>query len=312
MMKRQFFSVLCILLILLTACESGPQIAPLQPAARTPTPKFTPTNTPTPAPTWTPTPPPTPTPIPPLVVRVTWPEEVSALEPPHVIVDVTQPQDVAPDIAINAKIYDPTATVYATFDLVRQNGNRYSSMTPLTLSLDAPEGHWWLVVRVDTELDVVGERMLPFTPAPIEFHPLTETLPTGVMVDVPLAFAEVITQGDRYAGGRVWRYGDGEIALWWAPGPTQALRRNNAVVMLEATHDPDAPPEAQLIEQTEWQERTAFLFHEQWPGSQGGAAEAWVIQDKNFWLYVLRVRAVGGETIPPLMREIGATFTFDE
>ena len=217
-----------------------------------------------------------------------------------------------PDVAISAKVYDPRSTIYTTFDLVRQNGNRYVSTTPLQLSLNAAVGHWWLVVHVETELEVVGERMLPFKSVPLEFRALTETLPAGVTLHVPLAFTEVITQGDQFAGGRVWQHGNGEIALWWAPGPTQALRFNNAIVMLEATHDPDAPPEAELVEETEWQERTAFLFREQWPGEQGGPAEAWVIQGSNYWLYVLRIRAVGTETIPALMQEIGTTFAFAE
>lgn len=271
-----------------------------------------PTATFTPMPTWTPTLTPTPTPIPPLIVNVTWPEEVSALEPPFVVADVMLPQGVTADIALSAKIYDPKSTVFTSFDLARQRNNRYVSVAPLELPLDALAGHWWLVVHVETALEVVGERMLPFKPAPIEFRALTETLPSGVNLRVPQAFAEVTAEGDPYAGGRVWQYGKGEIALWWAPGPTEPLLLNNAVVMLEATHDPDAPPEAQLVEETKWQERPAFLFHEEWPGRQGGPAEAWVIQGANYWLYVLRIRAVGVEPIPAVLHEIAATFTFDK
>jgi hypothetical protein len=244
--------------------------------------------------------------------NITWPEEVSALEAPLLIADVTPPQGLTPDIAISAKIYDPTMTVTTTFDLVRQSGRRYVAPAPFQLPLDTPAGHWWLIVHVETELDVVGERMLPFESVPIEFRTLTETLPSGVNLRIPLAFTEVITQGDRYAGGRVWQHGNGEIALWWAPGPTEPLLLNNAVVMLEATHDPDAPPAAELAEETEWQGQTAFLFQEQWSGRQGGPAKVWVIQGPNYWLYVLRIRAVGAETIPVLMQEIAATFTFDE
>ncbi len=307
-MKRQAGILLCVILIVLTGC--GPKMT-VQPPPRMPSATLPPTSTLTPIPTWTPTQTPTPTPIPPLVVSVTWPEQVSALEPPLVIADVTLPQGVAPDIVISAKIYDPTAAVHNTFDLVRQSTSRYVSATPFQLSLDASRGHWWLVVHVETELDIVGERMLAFESAPIEFRALTETLPAGVNLRVPLAFTEVITQGDQYAGGRVWQHGNGEIALWWAPGPTEPLLLNNAVVMLEATHDPDVPPEAELVEETEWHGRTAFLFQEQWPGNQGGPAEAWVIQGKNFWLYVLRIRAVGTETIPSLIDEVAATFAFD-
>lgn len=271
-----------------------------------------PTATLTPMPTWPPTLTPTPTPIPPLVVNITWPEEVSALEAPLVVADVMLPPGVTPDIAISAKIYDPKSKVYTTFDLARQRSNRYVSASPLELPLDTPAGHWWLIVHVETELDVVGERVLPFKSAPIEFRTLTGTLPSGVNLRVPRAFAEVITQGDQYAGGRVWQHGNGEIALWWAPGPTQALRLNNAVVMLEATHDPDAPPTAEFVEETEWQGQTAFLFQEQWPGRQGGPAKAWVIQGSNYWLYVLRIRAVSVDSIPAVLQGVAATFAFTE
>jgi hypothetical protein len=246
-----------------------------------------------------------------LIVSVTWPEQVSALEAPLVIADVTIPQGMTPDIAVSAKVYDPKSAVYTTFDLVRQYSNRYISTVPFQLPLDTLAGRWWLVVHVETELAVTGERMLSFETVPIEFHALTETLPSGVTLHVPLDFNEVSAQGDPYAGGRVWRYGNGEIALWWAPGPTQALRLNNAVVMLEATHDPAAPPEAELVEETEWQERTAFRFHEQWPGRQGGPAETWVIQGPSYRLYVLRIRAVGVNDIPGVLQEIATTFAFN-
>ena len=212
-MKKQYDYVFCVILILLTACGSP---TPIPPTA-TPTTTLTPTATFTPVPTWTPTLTPTPTPIPPLIVSVTWPEEVSALEAPLLIADATLPQGVTADIAMSAKIYDPTATVSTTFDLVRQSGRRYVAPAPFQLPLDTPAGRWWLVVHVETELDVIGERMLAFESVPIEFRTLTETLPSGVNLRVPLAFTEVTAQGDQYAGGRVWRYGNGEIALWWAP-----------------------------------------------------------------------------------------------
>ncbi len=307
-MKRQYYCVLCAILILLTAC--GLQTPPPPPGTPTATP--TPTRTPTPLPTWTPTLTPTPTPIPPLIVSITWPEEVSALEPPLLIADVTLPQGITADIALSAKIYDPTSTVTATFDLVRQSSKRYVAPAPFQLPLDTPAGYWWLIVHVETELEVVGERVLPFKAMPIEFRTLTETLPAGANLRVPLAFTEVITQGDHHAGGRVWRHGKGEIALWWAPGPTEPLLLNNAVVMLETTHDPDAPPEAEFVEETKWQGQIAFLFREQWPGRQGGPAQVRVIQGPDYWLYVLRIRAVGVDPIPPLMEEIAATFAFNE
>jgi hypothetical protein len=106
--------------------------------------------------------------------------------------------------------------------------------------------------------------------------------------------------------------GLGEVALWWAPGPTEALYYNTALVMLEATYDPENTPAIVATETQEWQGRAAFLFHEQWPGYAGGPAEAWVIRDADNWLYVLRMRAVGEDAIPSLARQVGETFTFVE
>ncbi|GAG20068.1 unnamed protein product, partial [marine sediment metagenome] len=205
---------------------------------------------------------------------------------------------------------DPEAQTYGTFDLRWQEGSRYVSDLPLQLPFDPLPGHWWLIVHIETGLLVTGERALGFEPTPIDFRVLTDTLPTGVTMRVPEAFDEVTAQGDQWAGGRAWQYDGGEVALWWAPGPTEELLLNNAVVMLEATHDAENPPEVLSVEQTEWQSRTAFLFRETWPGYKGGPSEVWVIQDEDFWLYVLRVRAVGGESIHTLVREVGATLTF--
>jgi hypothetical protein len=110
----------------------------------------------------------------------------------------------------------------------------------------------------------------------------------------------------------VWRYGGGEIALWWAPGPVEALLLNNAVVLVESTYDLGAPAQVQSVEETEFQGRKAFLFQESWPGTNGGPSEAMVVQGDDYQLYVLRVRAIGGESIPPLLRQVGETFTFVE
>jgi hypothetical protein len=309
-MNRQGYVTFCVCLLLLTAC-AAPQTPPARTATSTPTAAATFTPTGAPAPTWTPTLTATPTPIPPLVVNITWPAEVSALEPPLLSAEVTLPQGSTANVAIQARIFDPAKTI-TTFDLIRQDNWRYVAPAPFQLTLDTPAGHWWLIVHVETDLDVIGERVWAFQSAPLEFHTLTETLPAGVNLRLPLAFTEVAAQGDAYAGGRVWRYGNGEVALWWAPGPTEPLLFNNAVVMLEATHDPGAPPAAEFVEETTWQERTAFLFQEQWAGRQGGPAKVWIIQKADFWLYTLRIRAVGSEMIPPLLEEIATTFAFAE
>jgi hypothetical protein len=186
----------------------------------------------------------------------------------------------------------------------------------IQLPLEPAEGDWHLMVRVQSELHVEGKTRLVFRPAPIRFHDLTDVLPAGVTMRLPQDFVDAAAQGDQWAGGRVWRYRDGEIALWWAPGPVEPLLLNNAIVMLETTHDPGAPPQVLDVEETEWQGQTAFLFQEEWPqdqlGAHGGPAQALVVQGPDYWLYVLRVRTTGGQAIPPLLRQVWNTFAFVE
>jgi hypothetical protein len=96
----------------------------------------------------------------------------------------------------------------------------------------------------------------------------------------------------------------------------EPLLLDNALVMLEATHDPDASPHVLDVEEREWQGRQAYLLHEDWPtdrsGTEGGPAKALVVQGPDYWLYVLRVRTLGGEDIPPLLRQVWETFSFIE
>ena len=245
-------------------------------------------------------------------VSILWPEQVSAMEPAVITVDVVQPYGVRFPIDVSATVMDPEAQTYGTFDLRWQEGTRYAADAPVRFPFEPLPGYWWVIVHVETGLPVSGERALFFEPTPIDFRVLTDTLPIDVTLRIPQAFDEVVALGDQWAGGRVWQYDDGEIALWWAPGPTEDLLLNNAIVMLETTHDDENPPDVLSVEQTEWQGRTAFLFQEMWPDRSGGPSEAWVIQDGDFWLYVLRVRALDGDTIPALMREVGATFAFVE
>jgi hypothetical protein len=37
-----------------------------------------------------------------------------------------------------------------------------------------------------------------------------------------------------------------------------------------------------------------------------------VVQGPDYWLYVVRVRALGSSDIPQLVREVGETFAFTE
>jgi hypothetical protein len=289
--------------MLLAACAPAPPTL-------LPTPARAPSPTPIPSPT------PTATPIPPLALTIRWPEQVSALRPVPIEVRLVPPPGVSVTATVHATVIGPQGIPYWLFDLAPREGNLYTADEMVQFPLEPSEGDWRLMVRVQSTLDVVGERAVVFQPDPIVFRDLTDDLPAGVSLHVPQDFVEMVAQGDPWAGGRVWRYADGELALWWAPGPVKPLLLSNAVVMLEATHDPDAPPRVLGVEETEWQGQTAFLFHEAWPGdlpgAEGGPAEALVVQGPDYWLYVLRVRALGVEAVPPLFRQVWDTFTFIE
>ena len=293
---------LCLLLALLVAC------APATPA---PTSTSTPISTPTliPSPTPTPAPTPTATPVPPLVLTIRWPERVSALRPVPIEVELVPPPGVSVTATVRVAVVDPQGLSRWLFDLTPYEGNLYTAEEWLQLPLEPPEGDWRLLVYVWSDLKVEGDRELVFRPVPVHFRDLADVLPAGADIHVPLDFVEVASQGDQWAGGRVWRYGDDEVALWWAPGPIEPLLLSNAVVMLEATRNSDGQPRVLDVEETEWQGQTAFLFYEDTPGSEGGLAEALVVQGPDYWLYVLQVRALGGETIPPLLRQVWETFT---
>jgi len=328
----RFCLCLCIFMALLTACL--PVVL-----APTPTPTAipTPSVTFTPSPTLLPSPTPTATPIPPLKVTVHWPEQVSALQPVPVEVELIPPPGVSVTATARAIVFDPRGLPYHQFDLMPGQGNMYVAEEPLRLPLEprvrdpdlaeeppestdgSPERNWHLVVSVRSTLAVEGERTLSFRPTPVLFWNLDGVLPAGVDVRVPRDFVEVASQGDPRAGNRAWRYGGGELSLWWAPGPVEPLLLSNAIVMLEATRgpgelSPDARPTSALsdVEETDWQGQTAFLFRESLPGSEGGPVESLVVQGPDYWLYVLQVRALGGESIPPLLRQVGETLTFVE
>lgn len=297
--------VICFLLALLTAC------APATPVP-THTPIPVPTSTLTPSPTPTPTLTPTATPIPPLELSIHWPEQVSALQPVAVEVELVPPPGVSVTATVHATVTGPGGRPRWLIDLMPREGNRYASEELVQFPLESLEGNWRVVVYVQSTLPVAGDRGLIFQPAPIYFHDLANVLPAGVDLRVPQDFVGAMAQGDQWAGRHVWRYGGSEIALWWAPGPTEPLLLNNAVVMLEATYDPDEPPHVLDVEETERQGQTAFLFHEDWPGVNGDLSEALVIQGPDYWLYVLRVRTTDGGAIPPLLRQVRDTFAFVE
>jgi hypothetical protein len=301
-MSRKLIIPIYVALLLLAACV---------PTTPPPTLAFTyvPTFTPTPNSTLAPTP--TITPIPPLVLTIHWPATVSALRSTPIEVELVPPPGIAVSARVHATVKDPDFRSYQDFDLIPRDGNLYVSEDQLQLPLEPAPGDWWLVIDVESDLGLEGARSKFFQPAPIPYRDLTSLLPPVADLRVPQDFSEVQVQGDLTAGGRVWRYESGEVALWWAPGPHKFLSLNTAVVMLEATYGTDAPT-VTATEETEFQGQTAFRFHETWPGSGGGPAETLVVQGPDYWLYVLRVRALGGSDIPKLIREVGETFAFVE
>jgi hypothetical protein len=252
---------------------------------------------------------PTITPIPPLVVTLRWPDQVSALQPVPIEVELAVPPGVDASPTIRAVIFDPKMKRYLDVALSPREGSLYAAAEPLQLPLEPIEGDWWLAIDVGADLPVLGRRTLPFQPTPIRFREMADILPPGIDLLVPEDFMEMAVQGDQVAGGRVWRYGGGEVSVWWAPGPTKPLRYSNAVSMVEATYGTDAPA-VSSSEELEWQGRTAFLFHEEWPGEGGGPGKTLVVQGADFWLYAVRVRATGGETIPQLLEQVWETFAF--
>ncbi|MGC9467647.1 MAG: hypothetical protein ACP5HS_03585 [Anaerolineae bacterium] len=310
-MDRRVHVFVCgLLLLMLMGCgtPAGPTV--------TPAPTRTATPTPTPAPTWTPTPTPTATPIPPAHLEVLWPAMVSPLTPMPIEAALVPPPGLDVRAELSATIMDPEAGVYATYDLAKQEGHRYRAQKMLQLPLEPMPGYWWLIVHVESELPTVGDPARFFEVEPVAFRALTSTLPAAVSLKIPTAFQEVVAQGDTAAGGRVWRHGEGEVSLWWAPGPTEALLVSNALVALEASYAADAryeafpaPPEAVPVV---WDGRPGFEFAESWSDPDPGPGRAWVLQGADHWLYILRIRALGRDDIPPLHEEVAQTFTFVE
>lgn len=312
MRTRKLFILSLCLLWLMAACT------PSTPASPTP-PRATATATLTPTPSATPTVTPTPTPIPPLQVAVRMPQTVSALPPVRVEADLLPPPGVRVAPVVTATVFQPGMTPYATFNLFFESANHYASTTFLQLPLDPTPGDWLVLVYVQSELGLTGQRATTFRAIAPPTRVLSGVLPAAVTLRVPQVFLETSAQGDIAAGSRVWRScenrndqcaGVGDVELWWAPGPAEPLTLDTAQMMLSTTQDAGDPPSIVATEETLWQERTAFLFHEQWPGRKGGPAETWVIQSDDYWLYVLRLRAVGEDSVPDLVRQVGATFAF--
>lgn len=310
--SRVLCAIICFVLVMLAACAPatpvlGPTATLLATPAEIETPK--PPSSPTATVSPTPTPTPTVTPIPPMGLSIAWPENASALQPVPVKVELVPPPGVTVTATVEATVLGPSGQPRWQMTLRSKGGNLYAADELLQLPLEPPEGRWLVVVYVKSALPVIGERHITFQPT-LLFHDLGDAAPAQVGLRVPQDFARLVTGGDRWAGLHVWQYGKGQVGLWWAPGPVEPLLLNTAITMLEATYGSFGPATLLDVEETEWQGQPAFLFREEWPGTDGGPAETMVVQGPDHWLYTLRLRATGEEAIPTVLYLIRDTFTF--
>ncbi len=315
-MRRRWLGV-CFVGVLLgvVACTGGQggHVPPPPTARPTVTAAVTPS---VPQPSPSPTPSPTPTPTPVAALRLLWPEEVSALMPiwPEVVMHVSP--SVPFTAAVRLQVWDAERQPYAQIALRPRGGGHYAASAPLQLPLRGRAGRWKVQVAVTATLPVEGPRTLSFVPRPVRFRDLGDVLHAGVSISVPVAFVEVRAQGGPWAGGRVWRYalpdggGTGEVSLWWAPGPAESLRDDVALVMVEATYRGEAVPHLEVLGAADWHGLPAYRFRERWPDGDG-VGQVWVIQGPDRWLHLLRVRAVGGPTLPPVVAMVGQTLRIE-
>lgn len=323
--ERAWFLLPLVALVLMISCR---QLVPLPTTVPTLTPSAipdtpTPTATATPTPTATPIPTstPTPTPVPPIRLSIEFRKPVTALEPVSWRVLIEEPPGIEAHVSASARVIDARDQLYASFDMVPEG--REGWWTPvgalqLPLEPDPYPGVWHLIIDVEADLPIRGYRDRVFTPQRVPNHVLTDTLPSGVELRVPQVFSQIAAQGDQNAGLHTWAYRDCEVTLAWAPGPTEPLLNDTALVMLEATHPHGDPQHEIKIEKSEerlWgeEERTAFLFIESWKGqSKSTPAETLVVQGPSYRLYALRIRAQNQDEIHSLCRDVQATFGFVE
>ena len=94
------------------------------------------------------------------------------------------------------------------------------------------------------------------------------------------------------------------------PGPVDKVFTGPVTLIEGFLVCPPGLPVIVDIVETEWYGRITFVANLMWPDSQPGMA--WVIQDRDFWLYVLDIRALDGGKIPLLIEEVASTFSFTE
>ena len=90
------------------------------------------------------------------------------------------------------------------------------------------------------------------------FATMDDTLPVGNKHARPVGLHRSINAGPHMPGAGV-AHGMGNRAMV-APGPTEPLLLNNAVVDAGSHAQFNAPSTARVIEETEWQGQAAFAF----------------------------------------------------
>lgn len=285
-----------LLLLSLLVAGCGPQEAPA-------------TATPLPTPTPIPTPTPTPTPVPPIPLTIRWPASVSALEEVEVVVELPGLAERDPEALLWVWVTDPLYRLFWYSDLEQAEDGTYVALDLLHLPLETLPGDWQLNLLILCDAAVSGERTMHFCPESVPLQDLSGQVRAGLVLHIPQAFAAARQEGDEVAGGRVWTVAGGAVGLWWVPGPAEPLSQDTAQVMVDATLPDSEAAEVVEVEPVEWGELTGFRFTERW---SEWPAETLVVQGPDRWLYLLRVRALDGEAIPPLLWAVQASFHLEE
>ncbi len=299
-MRKSNWLVPIIAILLLAACSVPPPPAP----TATPAPTVPPTATPLPTPT------PTPTPLPPVPLTITWPPSVAALDEVTIRVELPGLLERDPDARVQAWVVNPDVTQRWEFSMQPLGDGIFVAEEPLQLPLQSPPGDWLLRIFVFTDAAVSGDSMLRFRPEPIPLWELEGLVRPGVTLVLPQFFAGQQTVGDEVSGGWLWSDGDGQLSLWWVPGPAEPLTEDTAQMLAEASRPEQmtataVPVTVEGVQSLEWNGLPAVAFAERWPE---GPAQALVVQGTDRWLYLLRIRALAGDEISPMLHEIQATF----
>jgi hypothetical protein len=242
-------------------------------------------------------------------LTIRWPTHVSPLRDFLLEVEAPGLEERDPDAHLTAQVFDPSGRIWWMDDLHSMGDGTYHTDQAIHLPLQPPPGEWTLRLAVVSTASVTGTRTIRFVPEPVRLRDLRMEVREGITLPVPRAFVTLHAEGDKVAGARIWQGDQGEVGLWWVPGPVKPLNGDTARVLLEATWPGDVEVDVTGVEPVEWQGLPGFRFSERWPQ---GPAETLILQGEDYWLYALRIRALGGPLIPPLLWDIQAGFRVGE